>query len=52
MAWHRAAFAPAAPRPAPPSDQPALFVGKAVLFARDDLTFPTDGPWADAIDSK
>jgi predicted ATP-grasp superfamily ATP-dependent carboligase len=30
------------PSPALPSDQR---IGKAILFARDDLHFPADGPW-------
>jgi predicted ATP-grasp superfamily ATP-dependent carboligase len=50
-AWHRAAFVPSAPRPAPPSDGPAPYVGKAVIFAREDLTFPADGPWNDVLRS-
>ena len=45
IAWHRAAFVPTTPRPAPPSDDPTACVGKAVLFARGDLAFPDDGPW-------
>jgi predicted ATP-grasp superfamily ATP-dependent carboligase len=50
MAWHRAAFAPDAPPP-PPGGEPAACLGKAVLFARDDLTFPADGPWNDVLRS-
>jgi predicted ATP-grasp superfamily ATP-dependent carboligase len=49
MSWHRAAFVGDAPRPGAPPDAPGQCVGKAVLFARDDLTFPADGPWADAL---
>ena len=45
IAWHRAAFVPTTPRPAPPSDDPTACVGKAVLFAPGDLAFPADGPW-------
>ena len=45
LAWHRAAFVPAASRPAPPAETPTACIGKAVLFARDALTFPADGPW-------
>jgi predicted ATP-grasp superfamily ATP-dependent carboligase len=51
MAWHRAAFVPSAPRPAPPADEPTPCVGKAVAFARDDLRFPDDGPWNDVLRS-
>jgi uncharacterized protein len=51
MSWHRAAFLPIAPRPAPPSDAPTPCVGKAVYFARDDLRFPDDGPWNDVLSS-
>src|SRR5262249_20103845 len=28
--------------PAPPA---STFVGKAILFARESITFPSDGPW-------
>ena len=51
MAWHRAACDASAPRPAAPSDDPASFVGKAVYFARQDMTFPDDGPWNDVLRS-
>ncbi len=47
MAWHRTAFVPSAPRPAPPTDAPGPCVGKVVYFARHDATFPDDGPWND-----
>jgi predicted ATP-grasp superfamily ATP-dependent carboligase len=33
---------PSAPPPVVPSDRS---IGKAILFARDDLHFPADGPW-------
>ena len=50
MAWHRAAFVPDAPRPARPAETVlAPCVGKAVLFAKADLTFPADGPWDDVL---
>jgi predicted ATP-grasp superfamily ATP-dependent carboligase len=53
MAWHRAAFDPAALRPdqvaGGPRSQAALFIGKAILFARENLTFPAEGPWADVL---
>ena len=39
MAWHRAAFVPSVPRPAP-SDKSSPYVGKAVLFAAPRLEFP------------
>jgi len=32
----------------PPAVVPQLW-GKAVLYARDDLRFPADGPWMDAL---
>ena len=50
MAWHRAAFVPAA-RPVPSADGTANCVGKAVYFAPRDLTFPADGPWVDVLGS-
>jgi predicted ATP-grasp superfamily ATP-dependent carboligase len=43
IGWHRQAFAPTAP-PARPA-LPSRIVGKAILFAREGLTFPSDGPW-------
>ncbi len=43
--WHRKAFEPAAPTPDLPAASPASFVGKAILFARQDLSFPRTGPW-------
>ena len=60
---HRAAFVPDAPQPAPPPPALALphprgkgregraCFGKAVLFAKADLTFPADGPWDDVLRS-
>jgi uncharacterized protein len=51
LAWHRAAFVPSAPQPAPPNDATGPCVGKAVYFARDDLKFPDDGPWNDVLRS-
>ncbi len=46
LAWHAQVFQhgrfPALPPPAVPVDR---HVGKAILFARDDLVFPSDGPW-------
>jgi predicted ATP-grasp superfamily ATP-dependent carboligase len=45
LAWQRAAFVSDAPAPKPPSDPPVRSIGKAVLFARQTLAFPADGPW-------
>jgi predicted ATP-grasp superfamily ATP-dependent carboligase len=50
LAWHRRAFDSRAERPAPPAAAAAC-VGKAVLFAPQDETFPADGPWADVLRS-
>ena len=44
LAWHRAAFAGPVPVEAP-GELPGV-VGKAILFAQEDLTFPADGPWS------
>jgi predicted ATP-grasp superfamily ATP-dependent carboligase len=45
--WHAWVFTRGAlPRPAAPPAPPRFDVGKAVLFARTDLVFPTDGPWS------
>jgi predicted ATP-grasp superfamily ATP-dependent carboligase len=46
LSWHRQAFSGAAlPCPFPSQAQAAERVGKAVLFAREDLVFPAEGPW-------
>jgi predicted ATP-grasp superfamily ATP-dependent carboligase len=46
LTWHAQVFQhgqlPALPPPAAPVDR---HVGKAILFARDDLVVPRDGPW-------
>jgi predicted ATP-grasp superfamily ATP-dependent carboligase len=45
LALHRAVFDPAAPpllTPRAPNDQ---VIGKAIMFARESLTFAADGPW-------
>jgi predicted ATP-grasp superfamily ATP-dependent carboligase len=46
LALHRRVFDPGAPAPpaALPGSRPAV-VGKAVLFAREPLGFPREGPW-------
>jgi predicted ATP-grasp superfamily ATP-dependent carboligase len=46
LAWHARAFSPDGLPPAfaPPAPTTG-FVGKAILFAREDLVFPADGPW-------
>jgi predicted ATP-grasp superfamily ATP-dependent carboligase len=43
LAWHRQAFDPPSPTPSLP--RPGPMVGKAILFARNALTFPARGPW-------
>jgi predicted ATP-grasp superfamily ATP-dependent carboligase len=45
LAWHRRVFDATAPEPVPVALQGSPVVGKAILFARADLTFPLDGPW-------
>ncbi len=42
VAWHLAAFEPVATPPILPARS---MVGKAVLMARQDVTFPDAGPW-------
>jgi predicted ATP-grasp superfamily ATP-dependent carboligase len=44
LAWHRAVFDAAAPRPLLPAGIGDC-VGKAILLARRDVVFPGDGPW-------
>jgi predicted ATP-grasp superfamily ATP-dependent carboligase len=52
LAWHRQAFdrdaPPALPRP-PPGGRGC--VGKAILFAREALHFPAEGPWLSMLRS-
>jgi predicted ATP-grasp superfamily ATP-dependent carboligase len=43
IAWHRRAFEPTATPVLPAAG--SRIVGKAILFAREALTFPADGPW-------
>jgi predicted ATP-grasp superfamily ATP-dependent carboligase len=47
IAWHRQAFAPTAP-PTRPGESSRI-IGKAILFAREETTFPADGPWRAAV---
>ncbi len=48
IAWHRAAFVPSILPPVPAGGR-GFYVGKAVLFAQSDLTFPHEGPWSDVL---
>jgi predicted ATP-grasp superfamily ATP-dependent carboligase len=52
LAWHRWAFV-AEKDALPPAPVRPLrgCVGKAILFARAELTFPADGPWLDVLRS-
>jgi predicted ATP-grasp superfamily ATP-dependent carboligase len=45
LALHRAVFDASVPPPSFRAGTERTFVGKAILFARDSLTFPSDGPW-------
>jgi uncharacterized protein len=46
LALHRCVFESAAsPPPLPARPVPPAVVGKAILFAREALVFPADGPW-------
>jgi predicted ATP-grasp superfamily ATP-dependent carboligase len=52
LAWHRRPFADEkGPLPPTPTAPLTGCVGKAILFARADLTFPADGPWRDVLRS-
>ncbi len=44
LSSHRQVFQPEAPV-VPARPVPASVVGKAILFAREAVTFPADGPW-------
>jgi predicted ATP-grasp superfamily ATP-dependent carboligase len=46
LALHRAVFVEGALPPLPPAGPSDGVVGKAVLYGRDDLVFPADGPWS------
>jgi predicted ATP-grasp superfamily ATP-dependent carboligase len=55
LALHRDAFAgPSAAagvdRPKQPHALPTMCVGKAILFARQTIVFPKNGPWLEALD--
>jgi uncharacterized protein len=55
MVFHRTAFDPSALESLPVADAPGsetTFVGKAILFAKDSVKFPRDGPWAPSVSSK
>jgi uncharacterized protein len=52
VGWQRSIFDRTAPQPKPPStDIPFPSIGKAILFAKAPLTFPTEGPWLDTLRS-
>jgi predicted ATP-grasp superfamily ATP-dependent carboligase len=51
LAWHRSAFAPGDPDLLNEATSTSGFVGKAILYAPDDLTFPADGPWLSELRS-
>jgi predicted ATP-grasp superfamily ATP-dependent carboligase len=45
LALHRQVFEPTDPAPSIPPARQGRFLGKAILFAREALTFPEEGPW-------
>jgi predicted ATP-grasp superfamily ATP-dependent carboligase len=45
LALHRQVFDPTASAPSTPPAKEGSFLGKAILFAREAITFPEDGPW-------
>jgi predicted ATP-grasp superfamily ATP-dependent carboligase len=49
LAWHRLAFDGEAPIPSRPAAVRGGVIGKAILFAWNDLTFPADGPWLGSL---
>ena len=49
LALHRRAFDPAAPDPPAAGAGAGPLLGKAILFARQPLTFPDDGPWVPTL---
>jgi predicted ATP-grasp superfamily ATP-dependent carboligase len=55
MVLHRATFDPSALKSLPVADAPgseSTFVGKAIVFAKDSVEFPRDGPWTSSVSSK
>jgi predicted ATP-grasp superfamily ATP-dependent carboligase len=50
MGLHWAVFDPDAPTPQA-NPKAAGMVGKAILFARDPLVFPSEGPWLRSLRS-
>ena len=55
MVFHRAAFDPSAVESLSVADVPgseSTFVGKAILFAKDSVEFPRDGPWTSSVSGK
>jgi predicted ATP-grasp superfamily ATP-dependent carboligase len=49
LEWHRRVFDSTCKQPLPPSPSPS-YVGKAILFARQALTFPANGPWVPSLE--
>jgi predicted ATP-grasp superfamily ATP-dependent carboligase len=53
LAWHGLVFTLGAlPAPVPPPAPIVRHVGKAILFARQDLVFPAEGPWMAELRSR
>jgi predicted ATP-grasp superfamily ATP-dependent carboligase len=48
LSWHRLAFDSGMPKPPSPSHEKSI-VGKAILFAKDRLKFPGEGPWTRSL---
>jgi predicted ATP-grasp superfamily ATP-dependent carboligase len=51
LAFHRMVFEADLPKRLPKETSAGRVVGKAILFAKDDLVFPTGGPWAPVLQS-
>jgi predicted ATP-grasp superfamily ATP-dependent carboligase len=51
LALHRRVFDPFVPVEMPAAGCPAPTIGKAILFARERLDFPADGPWMPTVRS-
>jgi predicted ATP-grasp superfamily ATP-dependent carboligase len=50
LGWQRFVFDRSAPEPRPPSTEASYpVIGKAILFAKAPLTFPTEGPWLGSL---
>src|SRR5262249_17743838 len=51
VGWQWSVFDPTAPAPKLPAGNSLSVIGKAILFAKAPLTFPSEGPWLETLRS-